>query len=119
MERFKRAAAQAFEHAANHRRGGGIRWKVLRPEEIRAIREGLHLTQLEFSRRYGFGLESVKSWELGRSVPDQGNSFILALIEDDPPLLEKLVDKIRLQQSLDITSSRDNLKLSKHRDMPA
>ena len=40
------------------------------PEELRAARKEMGLTQEEAARKYGAGLRSYKNWELGeRAIP--------------------------------------------------
>ncbi|MGJ5092119.1 helix-turn-helix domain-containing protein [Bradyrhizobium oligotrophicum] len=105
MEQLKRAAAQALKHARDHRRGGGRRWKSFTKIDICRLRRDLNLTQQQFCRRYGFEIDTLKSWELGRRFPDQANSFILAMIEAEPQLLCEMVERISADQRLAFGSS--------------
>ena len=42
---------------------------LLRPEEVRAIRTRLGLTQAEFARRFRFSVEAIRSYEQGLCQP--------------------------------------------------
>jgi DNA-binding transcriptional regulator YiaG len=41
----------------------------LRPDEIRALRVSLQLTQIEFAERVGVSERTVQGWELGETTP--------------------------------------------------
>lgn len=92
MNRFIRSGAQALEHA--RRRNGGGKRPPLSAEEIRQIRTDLGLSQKEFTEVYGFDLDTVKSWELGRRVPDQSNLLLLRIISLEPKLMQRLVRRV-------------------------
>jgi DNA-binding transcriptional regulator YiaG/uncharacterized DUF497 family protein len=42
---------------------------LLRPEEVRAIRRKLGLTQAAFARRFGFSVEAIRNYEQGLRQP--------------------------------------------------
>jgi DNA-binding transcriptional regulator YiaG len=54
------------------------------PEEIRAIRGSLGLSQAGFADFLGAGLDTVRSWELGRREPSALARRLLGAIRDDP-----------------------------------
>jgi|SRR5882724_1877080 len=100
MLQVKRAAEQALKHAQARRRGDGPRWTVPTGDQIRALRLRLDLTQREFARRFGFDLDSVKSWETSRRIPDQSKCLLLVMIEMDAPVVAALVEQAAINQSL-------------------
>jgi putative transcriptional regulator len=38
--------------------------------DVKAIRQGLTMTQAQFSARYGFPLGTLRDWEQGKAKPD-------------------------------------------------
>jgi DNA-binding transcriptional regulator YiaG len=53
-------------------------------DEIRAIRSSLGLSQAGFADFLGAGLNTVRSWELGRREPSALARRLLGAIRDDP-----------------------------------
>ena len=75
----------------------GVRWSGSRfypdpweeastpsPDEIRAIRGSLGLSQARFAEFLGAGLTTVRSWELGEREPSSLARRLLGAIRDDP-----------------------------------
>ena len=60
-----------------------------RVPDVKAIREGLNLSQAEFSRRFRLSLKTVQDWEQGRFEPDQASRTLLRLIEKIPRTVEE------------------------------
>ena len=54
------------------------------PEQVRALRAKLGLTQAQFARRFGFTLDTVQQYEQGRRRPSGPASTLLRVIEVDP-----------------------------------
>jgi DNA-binding transcriptional regulator YiaG len=54
------------------------------PGEIRAIRDSLGLSQAGFADFLGAGLNTVRSWEIGRREPSALARRLLGAIRDDP-----------------------------------
>jgi putative transcriptional regulator len=54
------------------------------PEQIRALRGKLGLTQAQFARRFGFTIDTVQQYEQGRRRPSGPASTLLRVIEADP-----------------------------------
>ena len=61
--------------------------------DVRAVREGLGLSQSEFAARYGFSLRTLQEWEQGRSKPDVAVRAYLKVIENDPKAVERALRK--------------------------
>ncbi len=59
------------------------------PEQVRALRAKLGLTQAEFARRFGFTLDTVQQYEQGRRRPSGPASTLLRVIEADPDAVER------------------------------
>ena len=56
--------------------------------DVRAVRESLGLTQLEFATRFGLDLDAVQNWEQGRTRPDRNARILLRVIEARPEAVE-------------------------------
>jgi putative transcriptional regulator len=54
------------------------------PEQVRALRSKIGLTQAQFARRFGFTLDTVQQYEQGRRRPSGPASILLRVIEADP-----------------------------------
>lgn len=61
------------------------------PEEIdvKSIRNGLGLTQPEFSSRFGFDVRAVQDWEQKRRQPDRAARILLTVIAHEPEAVER------------------------------
>jgi DNA-binding transcriptional regulator YiaG len=57
--------------------------------DVRAIRDRLGLTQLEFAARFGLDLDAVQNWEQGRTRPDRNARILLQVIASSPDAVEK------------------------------
>ena len=60
------------------------------PKEIRALREGLGLTQDEFAKRFGLSRAAVGHWETGQTAPTGPSERIVGQLaieaeENAPP----------------------------------
>jgi len=66
------------------------------PEQVRALRARLGLTQAQFARRFGFTLDTVQQYEQGRRRPSGPASTLLRVIEADP---EAVVRALRLPKA--------------------
>jgi putative transcriptional regulator len=66
-------------------------YKVHVPAEIdvKAIRQGLGMTQAEFSARYGFPLGTLRDWEQGKGKPDTSARVLLLVISKEPQAVER------------------------------
>lgn len=72
----------------------------LLPEHIKEIRNELHLTQVQFAESLGLGLDTIKSYEVGRAIPSYdvmmaicdmaGVEFRIRPEKKHPALLKKL-----------------------------
>jgi DNA-binding transcriptional regulator YiaG len=57
--------------------------------DVRAMREGLGLTQLEFAARFGLDVDAVQNWEQGRTRPDRNARILLRVIATAPEAVEE------------------------------
>jgi len=54
------------------------------PEQVRALRAKLGLSQPQFARRFGFTVDAIQQYEQGRRVPSGPASTLLRVIAADP-----------------------------------
>lgn len=75
-----------MEEAAAHARGEKTAARVPAVEvpDVRAIREGLGLSQNAFASTYRIPLATLKGWEQGRRQPDATASAYLSVIAHLP-----------------------------------
>jgi putative transcriptional regulator len=66
------------------------------PEQVRALRARLGLSQAQFARRFGFTIETVQQYEQGRRRPSGPASTLLRVIEADP---EAVARALRLHKA--------------------
>ncbi len=50
------------------------------------------ISQAKFARRYGFSAAAVRDWEQGRCAPDRASRVLLAVIDFDPHLVDRVID---------------------------
>ena len=64
------------------------------PNEIRAIRDSLGLSQAGFADFLGAGVTTVRSWELGQREPSSLARRLLGAIRDDPAYWRRRLAKV-------------------------
>ena len=61
--------------------------------DVKAIRQRMNLSQVEFATRYGFSIDSVQNWEQGRRFPDGAARVLLKVIECRPDAVEEALSQ--------------------------
>ena len=76
----------SMTEAVAHARGEGTvsREHIVEVPDVRAIREGLGLSQNAFATTYRIPLATLKGWEQGRRQPDATASAYLSVIAQMP-----------------------------------
>lgn len=68
------------------------RYSPTRPvTDVRAIREGLGLSQGKFAQSFGVSLHTIQDWEQGRSRPDQTARAFLRVIAARPDVVREVL----------------------------
>lgn len=62
---------------------------VLTPAEIRAIRDGVKMSQAVFARTFQLSVETIKGWEQGKRKPDTAAANYLRVIKADPDYVRR------------------------------
>ena len=57
--------------------------------DVKAIRRKLGMTQAEFARSFGFGLDTVQNWEQGRRRPEGAARAFLKVIDREPDAVRR------------------------------
>ena len=70
--------------------GGGRRYRVTHPEEIRGIREAVGVSQLRFAQMLGISLRTLQDWEQGRRCPNQAAQSLLAVAARRPDVMREV-----------------------------
>jgi putative transcriptional regulator len=60
--------------------------------DVRAIRQGLGLTQAEFAAAFGFSVGSVRDWEQRRNQPAGTARVLLTVIERRPEAVREALE---------------------------
>ena len=83
---FGQDLVAAMEEAAAHAQGKGkvAREHIVHVPDVRAIREGLGLSQNAFAKTYRIPLATLKGWEQGRRQPDATAQAYLSVIAHLP-----------------------------------
>ena len=59
--------------------------------DVKSIRKKLRMTQDEFARHFGLSRRTIEQWEQGRAVPDRPARILLAVIDQEPRVVEQVV----------------------------
>ena len=62
---------------------------LLSPANIKAIRQGVHMSQAVFARTFHLSRETIKGWEQGKRKPDAAATNYLLMIKADPDHVRK------------------------------
>ena len=79
--------------AMNHPQSSQPPW--LRPQDIKAIRQRLRLTQRLFAGVFGFSAATLRHWERGNRHPTGSALVLLAVIRENPRVVLQAVRKVR------------------------
>lgn len=60
---------------------------------VHDIREKYHLTQMEFSKLFGFSLRTLQQWEQGRRKPQGSARVLLKVIDYAPDVVNKALNQ--------------------------
>lgn len=78
---------------------------LLQPEEIRALREGLGLTQAQFERLLGVGPKTVVRWEAGTIFQNHATDNLLRVMSRFPEAAAYLAERHGVRLPVEETPS--------------
>ena len=92
MSTFGQDLIASMEEAVAHaqERGTVAREHVVQVPDVRAIREGLGLSQNAFAKTYRIPLATLKGWEQGRRQPTGAARTLIAIGQRSPEALRGL-----------------------------
>jgi putative transcriptional regulator len=76
-------------------RGQVVSPKPMTPDEIKAIRKKLKLTQREFAAVFRVGLGTIRHWERGDRSPEGPAQVLLRVIEHEPEAVLRTLRKTK------------------------
>jgi putative transcriptional regulator len=62
---------------------------VLKPAEIRAIRNSVGMSQSEFANTFRLSLDTLKGWEQGKRKPDAAAANFLRIVKANPKFVQR------------------------------
>ena len=63
---------------------------VITPEEVKAIRQKLNLSQAVFARKLHTSVRTYQGWEQGRTKPNPQAVLLLKMVEKSPQTFEQI-----------------------------
>lgn len=85
--------AAGFEDAIAFAHGDAARGRMVKPVNVKALRERVKKTQAEFAQAFHLPVGTVRDWEQNRRQPDAPARVLLHLIEADPEMVERLIGR--------------------------
>jgi putative transcriptional regulator len=70
--------------------GGGRRYRVTHPDEIRGICEAVDVNQSHFAQMLGISLRTLQDWEQGRRRLNQAAQSLLAVAAKRPDVMREV-----------------------------
>jgi putative transcriptional regulator len=64
--------------------------------DVKQVRAKVNLSQKEFADHYGFTVAAIRNWEQGIREPEGPTRTLLALIEQNPALMEREIQRLRI-----------------------
>jgi putative transcriptional regulator len=64
------------------------------PDEIRALRAGLALSQKQFADRFGFTVDTIQQYEQGRRRPSGPAATLLRVIAAEPDAVARALEQL-------------------------
>ena len=93
MRSLGKRLVQSAHEALDVARGEAIpsQYRLFIPDEldIKGVRHRLGMTQVQFSKTFGFPLATLRDWEQGRSTPDSAARSYLQVIDREPAAVER------------------------------
>lgn len=74
--------------------GDRSRAKVVRPVNVKAIRQATRMTQAQFAEAFRLSIGTLRDWEQHRREPDATAKAYLSIIEQDPSTVRELAARV-------------------------
>jgi putative transcriptional regulator len=86
--------AAGIEDAIAFAGGDESRARVVKPVDIKALRQRIGRTQGQFSTEFKLPVGTLRDWEQHRREPDTGSKVYLSMIEADPEGVKRILAKV-------------------------
>jgi putative transcriptional regulator len=86
--------AAGIEDAIAFAEGDESRGRVVKPVDVKALRQRIGKTQGQFSKDFKLPIGTVRDWEQHRREPETGSKVYLAMIEADPEGVKQILAKV-------------------------
>lgn len=67
--------------------------RMRRVSRVKALRQRLGMTQVEFAEAFGLPVSTLRDWEQARSTPDAPARALLRAIEREPETMQRLLGR--------------------------
>jgi putative transcriptional regulator len=94
MKRAFDKIAAGIEDAIAFAGGDETRARVVKPVDIKALRQRIGKTQDQFSNEFKLPVGTLRDWEQHRREPDTGSKVYLSMIEADPEGVKQILAKV-------------------------
>lgn len=94
MKRAFDKIAAGLEDAIAFAGGDESRARVVKPVDVKALRQRIGKTQGEFSKDFKLPLGTVRDWEQHRREPETASKVYLSMIEADPEGVRRILAKV-------------------------
>jgi putative transcriptional regulator len=74
--------------------GDETRARVVKPVDIKALRQRIGQSQDQFSKHFKLPIGTLRDWEQHRREPDTGSKVYLSMIEADPKGVKRILAKV-------------------------
>jgi len=86
---IRRGLEEALAYAKGAAAAGAYGVHVPERVDVKAIRQGLNMSQQEFAGRFGFSVNTLRHWEQGTRTPEGAARAYLRVIERAPKAVQK------------------------------
>ena len=92
FDSIKEGLEDALEYASTGTSGTAHEVEVPMVD-VRAVRERLGLSQVEFAKKFGVSVATLRNWEQGRRFPRGPARVLLMIIDLEPDAVQRALDQ--------------------------
>jgi putative transcriptional regulator len=86
---IRRGLSEALAYAKQEAHAADYRVHIPEEIDVKAIRQKLALTQMQFAARFGFSVNTLRHWEQGKRQPEGPTRAYLVVISKTPKAVER------------------------------
>lgn len=86
--------AAGIEDAIAFSEGDESRARLIKPVDVKALRQRIGKTQGQFSKDFKLPIGTVRDWEQHRREPETASKVYLSMIEADPDGVRRILAKV-------------------------